>query len=154
MSHSAPPLAGPFSPLCSIFSGFSSSQQSASPPRVFAPPHPRFAVSCLLSCPLMFPPPHLLLVLPEHPGGHPPSCGSLIGADAFTCSRISPRRARLRHGRKQKSQAQTERGKFNKAVFSTYICERCRTASKTSPIHNRADPRGDQRIQVPGGTNR
>lgn len=94
MSHSAPPLAGPFSPLCSIFSGFSSSQQSASPPHVFAPPlHPRFAVSCLLSCPLMFPPPHLLLVLPEHPGGHPPSCGSLIRADAFTCSRISPRRS-------------------------------------------------------------
>lgn len=56
---------------------------------------------------------------------------------------------RLRHGRKQKPHAQTERGKFNKALFFTYICERRGTASKTSPIHNQADPQRVRRIHIP-----
>lgn len=57
--------------------------------------------------------------------------------------------AGLRHRCKQKSHAQTERGKSNKASFSTYICERRGTASKTSPVPNRADPQRVRLIQVP-----
>lgn len=36
-------------------------------------------------------------------------------------------------GANRKPRAQTEQGKFNKALFSTYICERRGTASKNKP---------------------
>lgn len=49
-------------------------------------------------------------------------------------------RVHLRHRRKQKSHAhsffETQPGKFDKALFSTYICKRSVTAGKTVPIHD------------------
>lgn len=106
MSHSAPPSAGLISPLCCIFSGFSSSQQSASPPRVFAPPEIcslLFALVPFNVSPSPSPPRP-----PRAPRGPSSVCGSLIRADAFTCSRISPRRAPT-------SQAQTESSRADRA---------------------------------------
>lgn len=49
-------------------------------------------------------------------------------------------RVHLRHRRKHKSHAHSisrvNRGKFNKALFSTYICRGCVTVCKTNPIHD------------------
>lgn len=67
-------------------------------------------------------------------------CVPLIRAVTFVCSLIYfffTTRIHLRHRHKHKSRTHSFiKTRLNKALFSSYICERCVTTSKTNPIRD------------------
>lgn len=86
---------------------------------------------------------------PRAPRGPSSICRSLIRADAFTCSRIFPRRSPTSPAQTENPAHRPSRASSTKPYSLHISASAAEQPAKTSPIRNRADPRRVRRIQVP-----